>query len=118
VAIQSEAQALTAWTLRLCIEDGIRMGLREIGWGVDRIQLAQDRGRWQSLVYGDEPARSGTTELLLLLAFQLCLFLYILCYFFSLYTLCLLVIGYLPIILIHFSVISTVVHFCTAIHDN
>jgi hypothetical protein len=28
-------------------EDGIRMGLREIGWG---IQLAQDRDRWRALV--------------------------------------------------------------------
>jgi hypothetical protein len=32
-------------------EDGIRMGLREIGWGsVDWIQLAQDRDRWWALV--------------------------------------------------------------------
>jgi hypothetical protein len=32
-------------------EDGIRMDLREIGWGrVDWIQLAQDRDRWQALV--------------------------------------------------------------------
>jgi hypothetical protein len=32
-------------------EDGIRMDLREIGWGsVDWIQLAQDRGRWRALV--------------------------------------------------------------------
>jgi hypothetical protein len=34
-------------------EDGIRMDLivREIGWGsVDWIQLAQDRGRWRTLV--------------------------------------------------------------------
>jgi hypothetical protein len=32
-------------------EDGIRMDLREIGWGsVDRIQLAQDRDRWRALV--------------------------------------------------------------------
>jgi hypothetical protein len=32
-------------------EDGIRMDLREIGWGsVDWIQLAQDRGRWWALV--------------------------------------------------------------------
>jgi hypothetical protein len=32
-------------------EDGIRMDLREIGWGsVDWIQLAQDRARWQALV--------------------------------------------------------------------
>jgi hypothetical protein len=32
-------------------EDGIRMDLKEIGWGsVDWIQLAQDRGRWWALV--------------------------------------------------------------------
>jgi hypothetical protein len=32
-------------------EDGIRMHLREIGWGsVDWIQLAQDRDLWQALV--------------------------------------------------------------------
>jgi hypothetical protein len=31
--------------------DGIRMDLREIGWGsVDWIQLAQDRDRWRDLV--------------------------------------------------------------------
>jgi hypothetical protein len=32
-------------------EDGIRMDLREIGWGsVEWIQLAQDRDQWQALV--------------------------------------------------------------------
>jgi hypothetical protein len=32
-------------------DDGIRMDLREIGWGsVDWIQLAQDRDRWRALV--------------------------------------------------------------------
>jgi hypothetical protein len=32
-------------------EDGIRMDLREIGWGsVEWIQLAQDRGWWQAVV--------------------------------------------------------------------
>jgi hypothetical protein len=32
-------------------EDGIRMDLREIGWGgVDLIRLAQDRDRWRALV--------------------------------------------------------------------
>jgi hypothetical protein len=32
-------------------EDGIRMDLREIGWGsVDWIQLAQDRDQWRDLV--------------------------------------------------------------------
>jgi hypothetical protein len=33
-------------------EDGIRMDLREIGWGsVDWIQLAQVRDQWRALVY-------------------------------------------------------------------
>jgi hypothetical protein len=32
-------------------EDGIRMDLKEIGWGnVDWIQLAQDRARWRAVV--------------------------------------------------------------------
>jgi hypothetical protein len=32
-------------------EDGIRMDLREIGWGsVDWMQLAQDRDRWRAVV--------------------------------------------------------------------
>jgi hypothetical protein len=32
-------------------EDGIRIDLREIGWGsVDWIQLAQDRDRWWAVV--------------------------------------------------------------------
>jgi hypothetical protein len=32
-------------------EDGIRMDLRETGWGsVEWIQLAQDRDRWRVLV--------------------------------------------------------------------
>jgi hypothetical protein len=32
-------------------ENGIRMDLREIGWGsVEWIQLAQDRDRWRALV--------------------------------------------------------------------
>jgi hypothetical protein len=32
-------------------EDGIRMDLRETGWGsVDCIHLAQDRDRWRALV--------------------------------------------------------------------
>jgi hypothetical protein len=32
-------------------EDGIRMDLREIGWGsVDWIQLAEDRDRWRAVV--------------------------------------------------------------------
>jgi hypothetical protein len=33
-------------------EYGIRMDLREIGWGsVEWIQLAQDKDRWQAVVY-------------------------------------------------------------------
>jgi hypothetical protein len=31
-------------------EDGIRIDLREIGWRVDWIRLAQDRDRWQAVV--------------------------------------------------------------------
>jgi hypothetical protein len=27
-------------------EDGIRMGVGEIGWGVEWVQLAEDRDRW------------------------------------------------------------------------
>jgi hypothetical protein len=31
-------------------EDGIRMDIREVGWGsVDWIQLAQDRNQWRAL---------------------------------------------------------------------
>jgi hypothetical protein len=41
-------------------KDGIRMNLREIGWGsVDWIQLAQDRDRWRAVVNSDEPSGSG-----------------------------------------------------------
>jgi hypothetical protein len=32
-------------------EDNIKMDLREVGWGVDWIDLAQDRYRWRALVY-------------------------------------------------------------------
>jgi hypothetical protein len=32
-------------------EDGLKVGLREIGWGcVEWIHLAQDRGRWRAVV--------------------------------------------------------------------
>jgi hypothetical protein len=31
-------------------EDNIRMDLREIGWGMDWIDLAQDRDQWRALV--------------------------------------------------------------------
>jgi hypothetical protein len=41
-------------------EDGIRMYLREIGWGgLGWIQLAQDRDRWRA----GEPSGSGATEI-------------------------------------------------------
>jgi hypothetical protein len=38
--------------LRRRWEGGIRMGLRQIGWGrgVEWIQLAQDRDRWRAVV--------------------------------------------------------------------
>jgi serine/threonine protein kinase HipA of HipAB toxin-antitoxin module len=33
-------------------EDGLRLDLREIGWGsVEWIQLAQDRNQWRALVH-------------------------------------------------------------------
>jgi hypothetical protein len=31
-------------------EDNIKMDLREVGWGMDWINLAQDRDRWRALV--------------------------------------------------------------------
>jgi hypothetical protein len=31
-------------------EDGIRMDLSDIGWGVDWIRLAQDRDRWRAVM--------------------------------------------------------------------
>jgi hypothetical protein len=31
-------------------DDGIKMDLREIGWGVEWIHLAQDRDRWRAVV--------------------------------------------------------------------
>jgi hypothetical protein len=45
--------------------DGIKIDLREIGWGcVEWIQLAQDRDRWGGCCEcGDEPLGSGATEL-------------------------------------------------------
>jgi hypothetical protein len=50
--------------MRRC-EDGIKMDLREIGWGsVEWIQLAQDRDRWAGCCEcGDEPLSSGATQL-------------------------------------------------------
>jgi hypothetical protein len=34
-------------------EDGLKMGIREIGWwGVEWIRLAQDRDRWRAVVNG------------------------------------------------------------------
>jgi hypothetical protein len=31
-------------------EDNIKMDLQDVGWGIDWIELAQDRGRWRDLV--------------------------------------------------------------------
>jgi hypothetical protein len=31
-------------------EDNIKMGLREVGWGMDWIDLGQDRDSWQAVV--------------------------------------------------------------------
>ena len=31
-------------------EDNVKMDLKEVGWGMDWIDLAQNRDRWQSLV--------------------------------------------------------------------
>jgi hypothetical protein len=31
-------------------EDNIKMGLQEVGWGIDWIELAQYRNRWRAIV--------------------------------------------------------------------
>jgi hypothetical protein len=31
-------------------EDNIKMGLQEVGWGMDWIELAKDRDRWRAVV--------------------------------------------------------------------
>jgi hypothetical protein len=32
------------------LEDNIKMNLQRVGWGMDWIELAQDRDRWRALV--------------------------------------------------------------------
>jgi hypothetical protein len=32
-------------------EDNIKMDLQQVGWGMDWIDLAQDRDRWRALVH-------------------------------------------------------------------
>jgi hypothetical protein len=39
-----------AWGTRRRWEDGITMDFKKIGWGVEWIQLAQDRDCWRALV--------------------------------------------------------------------
>jgi hypothetical protein len=36
--------------LRRRWEDNIKMDLEEMGWGIDGIELAQDRDRWRAVV--------------------------------------------------------------------
>jgi hypothetical protein len=36
--------------LRRRWEDNIKMDFQEVGWGMDWIELAQDRDRWQAVV--------------------------------------------------------------------
>jgi hypothetical protein len=38
--------------------DNIKIDLREIGWDMDWIDLAQDRNQWRALVNGNEPSSS------------------------------------------------------------
>jgi hypothetical protein len=45
--------------------DGIRMDLREIGWGVEWIQLAQDTDWWRAHVNTVKPSGSGAMELVI-----------------------------------------------------
>ena len=43
-------QLLNILELAISPEDNIKMDLQEMGWGMEWIDLAQDRDRWQILV--------------------------------------------------------------------
>jgi hypothetical protein len=38
------------WRPRRRWKDYIKMALEEVGWGMDRVEMAQDRDRWRAVV--------------------------------------------------------------------
>jgi hypothetical protein len=42
---------VTTWETRRRWEDNIKMDLKDVTWGMDWIELAQDRDRWRALVH-------------------------------------------------------------------